>query len=218
MIDVTSSAKVQETEKPRSGLGAFLLNVWGTAKVFLVSLAIVVPIRAYVVQPFFVRGESMAPNFHDGEYLIIDEFSFRTGLRPLERGDVVVFRYPLNRSQYYIKRVVGIPGETIRVANNVVTIFSAEFPQGIVLDESPYLSASADTRGEASIRLGEGEVFVLGDNRDHSSDSRSWGALSEDLIVGRAWVRAFPFARAGAVRVPWYGFLSPGEGAVTAAP
>jgi len=194
----------------------FLRNAWGTVKVFLVSLAIVVPIRAYVVQPFFVRGESMSPTFRDGEYLVIDELSYRTGLRPLARGDVVVFRYPLNRSQYYIKRVVGLPGETVRLAGGVVTIQSADFPRGVVLDESSYLPKK--TSGEVAVRLGPREVFVLGDNRDHSSDSRSWGALAEDLVVGRALVRAFPFARAGVVQAPWYGFLGGGEATATAAP
>lgn len=184
-------------------------NVWDSAKLFLVSLAIIVPIRAYVVQPFFVRGASMVPSFLDGEYLIIDELSYDTHLRPLQRGDVIVFRYPLDHSQYYIKRVIGLPGERVRIAEGQVTIFHARSPRGVVLDESPYLAASETTRGTVDLQLKSDEVFILGDNRDHSSDSRSWGPLPVDLIIGRAWVRAFPFARARVLETPWYGALAP---------
>ena len=188
---------------------AFLRNVWETAKVFLVSLAIIIPVRAYVVQPFFVRGASMAPTFSDGEYLIIDELSYDIHLRPLQRGDVIVFRYPLDHSQYYIKRIIGLPGERFRVAGGQVTIFSERFPNGIVLDESSYLPPSGTTDGKVDVQLRSNEVFILGDNRSHSSDSRTWGPLPTDLIIGRAWVRAFPFLRARVFEAPWYGSLTP---------
>lgn len=171
------------------------------------SLAIIIPFRAYVAQPFFVRGASMAPGFADGEYLIVDELSSRLNFRPPQRGDVVVFRYPLDPSQYFIKRIVALPGETIRIRDGVVTIFSAKFPQGAVLDEAPYLSAEERTEGTVEVTIRPGEVFLLGDNRDHSSDSRAWGPLANDLIVGRAWIRAFPLSRAGIIATPWYGSL-----------
>jgi len=202
------SGASSEVPQRASGVRAFFWNLWSTTKAFLVSLAIVVPVRAYVAQPFFVRGESMVPAFADGEYLIIDEFSYRTGLRPLQRGDVVVFRYPLDPSQYYIKRVVGLPHETVRVSSGALTLVNREFPHGVVLDESSYLPVTERTDGTASVRLKDDEVFVLGDNRDHSSDSRAWGPLSQDLVTGRAWVRAFPFTRVGMITAPWYGLLT----------
>lgn len=191
-----------------AGVLRFLQNVWETARVFLVSLAIIVPIRAYVMQPFFVRGASMAPAFQDGEYLIIDELSYDVGLRPLQRGDVVVARYPLDHTQYYIKRVVGLPGERVVIANGTLRVFGPDYPQGVSLDESGYLSVAETTDGQVEVTLGPREVFVLGDNRDHSSDSRAWGPLPVELIVGRAWVRAFPVPRAGVIETPWYGGLA----------
>lgn len=207
---------VPTTEAPASrGSGwTFFRNVWDTAKVFLVSLAIIIPFRAYVAQPFFVRGASMAPNFLDGEYLVVDELSYRLGLRLPQRGDVVVFRYPLDPSQNFIKRIVGLPGETVRIREGVVTIVSREFPQGVALDESPYLSPDGRTDGSVGVTLKEGEIFLLGDNRGHSSDSRAWGPLPRDLVVGRAWIRAFPFSRASVVQTPWYGSLTVGAAEV----
>lgn len=195
-------------DRPLGGLLRFFRNFWETARVFLVSLAIIVPIRAYVVQPFFVRGASMAPSFQNGEYLIIDELSYDLGLRPLQRGDVVVARYPLDHSQYYIKRIIGLPGERVHIANGTITVFGPWYPQGVALDETGYLPAGETTDGLLDVTLRAGEVFVLGDNRDHSSDSRAWGPLPLELIVGRAWVRAFPVPRAGVVETPWYGGLA----------
>lgn len=197
---------------PPSGARTFFRNVWETAKVFLVSLVIIIPIRTYVAQPFFVRGASMVPNFGDGEYLIIEELSSRAKLRPWQRGDVVVFHYPLDHTQYYIKRIVGLPSERVRIANGSITMFNAEFPRGVLLNESAYLSATERTEGVTDLTLRDNEVLVLGDNRDHSSDSRAWGPLPVDLIVGRAWIRAFPLARAEVLETPWYGSLTTDAG------
>lgn len=194
----------------RGKVASFLWNLWETTRVFLVGVAIIVPIRAYVVQPFFVRGASMAPSFQDGEYLIIDELSYDIRFRPLQRGDVVVFRYPLDHAQYYIKRVIGLPGERMQIRQGQVAVANAEHRSGVILDETPYLSASEVTEGTVEVTLKSNEVFVLGDNRDQSSDSRHWGPLPVDLVVGRAMVRAFPLRKAGIVSAPWYGALAPG--------
>lgn len=198
------------SEARRGGLASLLWNLWETTRVFLVGVAIVVPIRAYVVQPFFVRGASMAPSFLDGEYLVIDELSYDIHFRPLQRGDVVVFRYPLDHAQYYIKRIVGLPGERVQIRQGQVTIANAEHQSGVILDEAPYLREREVTEGTADVTLKSNEVFVLGDNRDQSSDSRHWGPLPVDLVVGRAVVRALPLGRAGVVSTPWYGALAPG--------
>lgn len=202
------STESEPASSSPSGMRTFLRNLWETAKVFIVSLAIIIPVRAYVAQPFFVRGASMAPTFSDGEYLVIDELSSRTRIRPWQRGDVIVFRYPLDHTQYYIKRIIGLPSERVRIAGGTITVFNAEFPNGVILDESTYLPTQERTEGVTDMTLREHEVFVLGDNRDHSSDSRTWGALPRDLVVGRAWIRAFPLARAEVLDTPWYGSLT----------
>lgn len=169
-------------------LGVFF---WELIKVFLISMAIIIPIRYFLVQPFFVRGASMEPNFDDGEYLIVDQLSYR--LRAPARGEVVVFRFPLRESQFFIKRIVGLPRETVIVENGRVVIQNAEHPQGVVLDESTYLPDSLRTGGQVQLHLEENQYFVLGDNRAASSDSRSWGVLPKNDLIGRAWIRAFPF-------------------------
>jgi len=165
--------------------------IWEIVKIAAISLAIIIPIRYYLIQPFFVRGASMEPNFDNGQYLVINEISYR--FEDPERGEVIVFRYPLDPSQYYIKRIVGLPGEKIEIRDEKVFIYNSEFPEGTVLDESLYLPEGRITRGGLSIKLNDEEYFVLGDNRSASSDSRQWGSLSRDDIIGRVWLRAWPF-------------------------
>ncbi|MFH1354047.1 MAG: signal peptidase I [bacterium] len=178
---------------------------WELTKVFLLAMAIIVPVRYFLVQPFFVRGASMQPNFIDGEYLVVDELSYR--LREPRRGEVIVFQYPGDPSQFFIKRLVGLPGETVEIGQGQVLIKNSVYPEGVLLDESQYLSGEVRTGGTLSITLGEDEYFVLGDNRPSSSDSRSWGLLTEKAIVGRAWIRAFPVNRLGPVPLTRPGFL-----------
>ncbi len=169
----------------------FFRQVGDFVKIVVISLLIIIPIRYFVAQPFFVRGSSMDPTFKNGEYLIIDELSYR--FHDVARGDVIVFRFPLNPSQFYIKRVVGLSGETVKVQGGQVQIY-AESGEEIPLDESSYLS-STHTAGDIEIVLDEGEHFVLGDNRNASSDSRRWGALKENFIVGKVFLRAWPVDR-----------------------
>lgn len=170
---------------------AGILFFWELLKVFLISMAIIIPIRYFLVQPFFVRGASMEPSFQDGEYLVIDQLSYR--LREPARGEVVVFRFPLRPSQFFIKRIVGLPGETVVVREGRVMIQNQAHPAGVILDESFYLDGAVRTGGNVTVRLNEEEYFVLGDNRAASSDSRSWGVLPRADVVGRAWIRAWPF-------------------------
>jgi signal peptidase I len=168
---------------------------WETAKIIIISLAIIIPIRYFLFQPFFVRGASMEPNFENGEYLIIDEISYR--FHEPERGDVIVFKYPKHPSQYYIKRIVALPEEVIRIEDGKITIFSKENPVGFILDE-PYLSEENKfTPGNLEINLDENDYFVLGDNRQASSDSRIWGSVPRHYIIGQPRLRAWPFDRVG---------------------
>lgn len=170
-------------------------------KIFIISLAIIIPVRYFLIQPFFVKGSSMEPNFSDGEYLIIDEISYR--FREPERGEVIVFKYPLDPSQYYIKRIIGLPKEEIKIIGQEIYIYNEEYPQGIKLNES-YLDLNFGTSGETTIFLGDGEYFVLGDNRMASSDSRSWGKLRRNYIIGRVWLRCWPLDQIGFLNAPSY--------------
>jgi len=164
--------------------------LWESLKIVLISLLIVIPIRYFVIQPFYVQGASMEPNFEDGEYLVIDEISYR--FREPQRFEVIVFRFPGNPKQFYIKRIIGLPDETVEIRNGTVIIYNDENPNGFILDEKIYLEGDQKTSGELMTKLEMEEYFVLGDNRGASSDSRSWGALKEDFIVGRTWLRAYP--------------------------
>lgn len=169
--------------------GMFLFEI---LKVVAISLAIILPVRYFLIQPFYVRGASMEPNFQDHEYLIIDEISYR--FREPSRGDVIVLRDPRG-SQYLIKRIVALPGETIDMEGGRIFIKNEEHPRGIELDESIYLDESVQTSGTESANLGPEEYFVAGDNRPSSLDSRIFGPIPKDDIVGRAWIRAWPLGR-----------------------
>src|SRR3989338_5283921 len=111
-----SPSEPSNNQEKYSRTSEVLAFIWETAKIIIISLAIIIPIRYYLVQPFFVKGASMEENFHDGDYLLIDEISYR--LEVPRRGDVIVFRYPENQTQFYIKRIIGLPGETVEIKNN----------------------------------------------------------------------------------------------------
>lgn len=174
--------------------------IWEVAKVLIVSLAIVLPIRAYIVQPFFVDGDSMEPNFFRHEYLLVDELSFR--FRPPERGEVIVFRYPLDRRYYYIKRIIGLPGETIKFENGKIAIIKPN-QEKIILDESSYLPDPAPVSFN-EISLKDNQYYVRGDNRLRSFDSKDWGPINKDDIVGRVWLRIWPINKVHAFTPPKY--------------
>lgn len=155
----------------------------------LLAILIVVPIRYFIAQPFIVSGASMEDTFHTNEYLIVDRVSYY--FEEPERGDVIVFRYPRNPSQYFIKRIIGLPGDTITIEGDRVTISNDMNEAGVTLDE-PYVK-SMEKNTSLTETLGEREYFVMGDNRDESSDSRVWGVLQQDRIIGKAFLRLFPF-------------------------
>ncbi|MFH0969428.1 MAG: signal peptidase I [Patescibacteria group bacterium] len=189
------------------GVGNFLLEI---VKVFILAFVIIVPIRVFLFQPFFVQGASMEPNFEDGQYLIINELGYKetsigiagkqlfamSSFKELKRGDVVVFRYPKDPKQFFIKRIVALPGEKMKISEGKVFIFNKENPEGFVLDESMYLSGNAKTSGDLTEQLSEDQYFVMGDNRSYSHDSRAFGPIGKEFIVGRVLVRAWPFDKA----------------------
>lgn len=154
----------------------------------IIAILIVIPIRMFIAQPFIVSGASMDDTFESGQYLIVDQVTYH--LHSPNRGDVIIFRYPKDPSKYFIKRVIGTPGDTIKIEDGKVTLSNKENPKGFTLEE-PYIK-SMSPAPLITETLGEREYFVMGDNRDQSSDSRSWGVLQEERIVGRAWLRLFP--------------------------
>ena len=194
-------------EQPRSakkiilsylaGAGLFLLELVKVAVLAGITIALV---RYFLFKPFYVKGASMEPNFFDKEYLIIDELSYR--LRAPQRGEVIVFKYPNNPKEYFLKRIIGLPGERVKVSEGQVTVYNKEHPEGVVLDE-PYLPQDLLTVGNGlPVQLDENNYFVMGDNRQNSYDSRRFGPIDKSLIVGRAWFRGWAFNRAQILSEP----------------
>ncbi|HEY0964292.1 MAG TPA: signal peptidase I [Candidatus Paceibacterota bacterium] len=176
--DLPSETVVETAEHPLAEIVRFSI----------IAILIVVPIRMFIAQPFIVSGASMEDTFHSGEYLIVDQVSYY--FNDPKRGEVIIFRYPRDPSKYFIKRVIGLPGDTIIVEDGRVTIFNTENPDGVTLSEG--YAEPTPVAPRVKEVLGDREYFVMGDNRDESSDSRSWGVLQEERIVGRAWLRLFP--------------------------
>ncbi len=189
------------SEEKQNNVKDFIFEI---IKMLIWSLVIIIPIRMFLVQPFVVKGASMEPNFHGNNYLLVNEFGYKDvklfdgkfELKPtktLERQEIVVFRAPTKRREFYIKRVIGLPGETVEINNGVVKIYNVENPSGKILDESGYLPKGRITEGNIKISLKENEYFVLGDNRGASSDSRFFGPITKDKIIGKVIIRLFPF-------------------------
>lgn len=156
----------------------------------LLIVVVVIPIRLFVISPFVVDGESMHPTFENLDYLIVDELIY--DFHAPSRGDVIVFRYPGNPSIFYIKRIIGLPGETVAINHGVVTITT---PAGKTFSlAEPYI-VDEDVTYTKTVMLTAGEYFVMGDNRPNSSDSRVWGPLPAKNIIGRVDLRLLPAAK-----------------------
>ena len=202
----------QENQNQSSKIGGTMRSVgafvWDLVKILVIALVIIVPFRMFVAEPFVVSGSSMLPNFQNGNYLIVDRLSYLSG-NP-QRGDVIVLLYPKDTTQFFIKRIIGLPGDTIELPAasspnyGHVIIYNQEHPQGWVLPES-YLPAGTLTVGSPQkVVLNSGEFFVLGDNRTASSDSRVWEFCPGPDIVGKVWVRVFPFSEFNFFHTPTY--------------
>ena len=172
-------------------------------KFAIIAVIIVFPIRMFIAQPFIVSGSSMVDTFHDKDYLIVDELSYR--FEAPKRGDVIVFRYPNDPSKFFIKRIIGLPGETVSVKGDVVTIKNDAHPEGFTLTENYSEKNSENAPTITDKKITDGDYFVMGDNRPASSDSRYWGLLPKKNITGRVFLRLFPFTDIGVL---------PGEHAV----
>jgi len=161
-------------------------------KFALLAVIIVLPIRLFIAQPFIVSGGSMDPTFADKQYLIVDQISYR--FEDPQRGDVIIFRYPLNIKKFFIKRIIGLPSETIEVRGSKVAVTDKETEKIFTLNE-PYIDSRKSRNDQVSITLKDDEYFVMGDNRTESNDSRIWGPLKHSLIIGRPFVRLFPIRK-----------------------
>ena len=161
----------------------------------VVALALAFFIRFFIAAPYVVSGASMVPTFFDYHYLIVDRVTY--GFEPPQRGDVIVLDLPQDTSRALIKRVIGLPGETVQLTGNSVTIINAQHPKGFVLDEKYLDPNNLGGPTDIKVTLGGDQYFVLGDNRKVSADSRSWGILPKKDIVGRAFIRLFPFDKIG---------------------
>lgn len=183
----------------------FFSYIFELVKVVVVSLAIIIPIRYFLIQPFYVKGASMEPTFYDKEYLIIDEISYR--FHEPVRGDIIVFRYPRDPQEYFIKRVIGLPGEKVQIKDGSVYVFNKEREDGMKLDEA-YLTGDIKTYGlnEDIISLSSAEYYVLGDNRNASKDSRSFGPVDKKFVTGRVLLRGWPFNRVNVFSAPEYSY------------
>ncbi len=178
-------------------IGVFILDLFET---IVLALVIFLLVYLFLWQPHRIKGHSMEPTFHNGELILTNKISYQ--LHQPRRGDVVVFRAPMEEDKDYIKRIIGLPGERVKVANGHVYI------NGKLLDE-PYLSASIRTRGSYYLPDGQTRVvpphsyIVMGDNRNFSSDSREWGPVPFKNIIGETWLRYWPFTRFGLIKNPY---------------
>ena len=184
----------QNQPKQNSIFKDFFIFIWEIFKVVVISLAIIIPVRYFLIQPFYVKGASMEPNFEDHQYLIIDELTYR--FKHPERGQVVVFRYPLNPREYFIKRVIGLPGEKLEIQGEKIIVYNENYPNGLELNES-YLSPEAKNTGQLSVELAADEYYLMGDNRTESLDSRFFGPVQRKYLIGKVIFRGWPLDKVG---------------------
>jgi len=190
---------MQKLQKIAQAFGMFILD---TIEVFAVAAAIFAILYLFIVQPHNVDGSSMEPNFHNGQYMLTNKYIYR--FNPYQRGDVIIFKYPEKPTDDFIKRIIGLPEESFKIEDGHITIFNEKNPQGIVLEED-YLKDDEITNGGRAfpegvkIKIPEEKLLVMGDNRQHSSDSREWGFVPFNLVVGKAWFCYYPLNTFGLI-------------------
>jgi signal peptidase I len=174
----------QENSIPKDGRAEFWKELF---KLLVLAVIIVIPFRIFVARPFIVDGSSMYPTFKDGQYLIVDELTYHWNSP--QRGSVLIFKYPNDPKKKFIKRIIGLPGETVSIQDGKITIINAEHPEGFELNEDYVQLQKSDTQ---SYVLEEDEYYVMGDNRSASADSRIWGPVPKANIIGRPILRFYP--------------------------
>lgn len=174
--------------------------LWEAVEAIVFAAAVFVVCYLFLFQPNQVSGNSMYSTFYDKEYILTDKITYRLG-EP-KRGDVVVFKSPKNPDVDFIKRIIGLPGETVALTNGRVYINNEALPESYLSDKI-FTPGSYFLREGGSVVVPDGQYFVMGDNRTGSSDSREWGPMKKEEIIGRVFFRYFPFDRFG---------LDPGKG------
>jgi len=177
-------------------LGTFFFEILQTL-VFAISIFLF--IYLLLLQPHKIKGSSMEPNFHDGEYLLTDKISYR--IHTPERGDVIVFKAPPDYVDEFIKRIIGLPGDTVSVKNSKVFVNGKQIEEAYIPAEFHTYAGRFTDEGTV-LTVPADEYFVLGDNREHSLDSRNIGFIGKDKITGRAWLIYWPVNKAGVVKNP----------------
>lgn len=197
-----SASTTDKTSKWRAAL-EFAVEL---ARVTVICAVIIISVRWFLFQPFYVNGSSMEPNFYDGEYLIIYQLPYRFpnqfhGFTEENRGQVLIFRPPNALDQFYIKRLIGLPGEEVEIKDGKVIIYNDRFPDGFQLEEH-YIPFGVLTMTDSHdrIRIGQDEIYVLGDNRTRSLDSRRIGTVPIKNVIGRPVIRGWPITRAGVIK------------------
>jgi signal peptidase I len=165
-------------------------SFWEFVRYAIIAFIIVIPFRIFVAQPYVVSGSSMDPTFKDGDYLIVDQLSKR--FEEPKRESVVIIRYPKDPSKFFIKRLIGFPGETVNIKNGIVSIVNASSTETVTLNEPYIVYKKTENFSE---KLGTDEYFVMGDNRAGSSDSRVWGAVPKKYIIGTPVLRLLPLSK-----------------------
>lgn len=207
-----NSEELNNLEVANNPAKDFMYFVFDLIKTGVIVFVIAFCLRYFAVQPFIVDGESMMPTYVNNEYILAEKVSYMTG-KP-ERGDVIVFRYPGNPNVSYIKRIIGLPGETVKIENDTVTVYNDKHPNGVAISEK-YLAGDTLTLAEGTqngaylVKIPDNEYFVMGDNRQHSSDSREWGLLPRTNVIGRAWLNILPASKFGIQkRIDYTGLMS----------
>lgn len=208
-----TSLEAQSTKpEPKKGI---LHVVWEIAKTLIIAAVVVIFINTFIFQAYYVDGSSMNPDFINGDYLLVDKT--KTSLKNITsffgdkssaqytRGDILVFRPPENMQIFYIKRVIGLPGERVTLKDGVLKIYNEKYPEGFIPDES-YIDQDTKMEGEVDTVVLPGNLFVMGDNRKPggSYDSRFWGQLPQKNVIGTAFFRVIPLNDAGFLNLPKY--------------
>jgi signal peptidase I len=181
-------------------LGAFFLDI---LQIIVFAISLFLFMYLLVLQPHKIKGDSMQPNFPDGEYLLTDKVTYR--FESPQRGDVIVFVAPVNEEDDYIKRIIGLPGESVSISNGQVFINGRQLNE-TYLDPLVYSSGGQFLPNDTPVTVPADEYFVMGDNRPYSSDSRSWGFVPKKNITGKAWFIYWPLSRSGTVANISYSF------------
>ena len=187
-------------EKP-SNVKNLLISWWSITRGIDILLVLGLLFRFFVLQPYVIEGPSMNPNYYDREYILVNQMSYRLHLPA--RGETVVFKYPLDPKEEYIKRIIGLPGETVEIKNGKVYVNEKSLLESYLADgEVTLVNSNIEEKFKTTLK--SNEYFVMGDNRNHSSDSRTWGILPKNNIIGKAWFVIYPLQYKGLVKIPQF--------------